>query len=639
MKPYLVRQRHRAPSRGRSAARDPGWALEDELLAPDQCTSASIGPGKILRQLGQYLFYVSTPLHRSSGTWYLQQSHNLRDPTGPVTRRGLTVRPVLHKHGGPVWLGRYRGTGAKVSNCARATYNQDAKIVDEKQWHEGGQDCLGLFMCLRKVRPDERTECDSSVLYRMQKNELAVLWEQQNVPSQCAMSLLFILSHSNTLLSPPEDIQEDSIANRYNLTPTTTTSPSSLIIELNAIVSPSRPLQELDALVGILHVFRLIPQSRHALLYTVSRCRTSSKDTLDPHASTANFRGQVPLQPLQQRGFQIFNVVPPTNPTNGGQRVPNVNEANETVPQRNPVSFPGQRFTSGGSTYEILGRLDPQEQQGQSRTMSDGLFRVRRVGSATVYAMKRLKLDRPGRTRAEVNVAEQIRETGSPRHLNLLVKLLLDDVTMQASLLFELCDMGNVEQAIHKHRAACTRYEEKSIWIHCAGLVKALAFLHEGVDLDRSEIKVPGWNMVAHLDIKPANIFLSSQGGKDGVPRIVLGDFGCAVSRDDVMTGRASKWTIGYGTTGWYPPEAANRGNPRYGKPTDIWQLGGVLQVISLLSTLPSLSQLGRGEPCSRDYSKALNHFVITCMYARPEARPSILTLAKRLKKILGVDF
>nr|POE62635.1 mitogen-activated protein kinase kinase kinase 4 [Quercus suber] len=307
--------------------------------------------------------------------------------------------------------------------------------------------------------------------------------------------------------------------------------------------------------------------------------------------------------------------------------------------QHNAGNGPGRIFNSGNTTYEIVGILDPRERQGQNRTMSDGIFKVRRYGHSTLYAMKRLRVDRPSRTRAEVNVAQQIRDAGSPRHLNLLVKILMDDVTLQTSLLFELCDQGNMEQEILRRKMIPSKYHEDAIWIHCSALVKALAFLHEGVDLDRPDIKVQGWNTIAHLDIKPSNIFLSSQGAKGDVPRLVLGDFGCAVSRDDIVTGRASKCIIGYGTAGWYPPEASRKVNPRYGKPTDIWQLGGILQVICLLSSFPSLSQLGRGDPCSRDYSKDLNSFVIACMNARPDRRPTILALANHLKSTLGAAF
>lgn len=299
----------------------------------------------------------------------------------------------------------------------------------------------------------------------------------------------------------------------------------------------------------------------------------------------------------------------------------------------------GTRFTSGGCTYDIIENIDPRKLEAVvEKAMSEGIYKVCDVSDNKVYAFKRLTIARAGRARAETNVLLQIRNVGEPRHLNSLKQFLWDIETKTPSVILEFCDLGNVEQDIRRHmNNRMSRYHEKDLLITFASLAKALRFLHDGVDVDRPEVVNPGWNTIAHLDLKPANVFLTSKGAKGIQPRVVLGDFGCAVTREDVVDNRSSAWQISYGTPGWYPPETNDRIAPRYGKPTDIWQLGGVIQVMSLLSTSPSMNMVRRGFPCSVDYGASLNDMVSLCLNQDYAKRPKIADLVDHLKTV--IDF
>jgi serine/threonine protein kinase len=136
------------------------------------------------------------------------------------------------------------------------------------------------------------------------------------------------------------------------------------------------------------------------------------------------------------------------------------------------------------------------------------------------------------------------------------------------------------------------------------------------------------WDDIAHLDLKPCNIFLSSSGGKYGYPRVVLADFGCAIKRSDVHRGREHPFIQECGTSNWYPPE--NIGEtiiPYYGPTTDVWQLGATIHTFCLLVREPERTILASGAPCGFGYSKELNHAVIHLTLPDAYSRPGQLDI------------
>ena len=134
--------------------------------------------------------------------------------------------------------------------------------------------------------------------------------------------------------------------------------------------------------------------------------------------------------------------------------------------------------------------------------------------------------------------------------------------------------------------------------------------------------------------------FLLPGHGAGRWPRVVLGDFGCAVTREDVQTGKTARDSIPCGTQGWFPPEIIEgitggwSGN--YGKPTDVWQMGAVIQCMTTTDPMPNQRLVDSGVPCSRNYSKELNHVVMEIMGKNDDHRPSAVDVAEMVVREIG---
>ncbi len=72
----------------------------------------------------------------------------------------------------------------------------------------------------------------------------------------------------------------------------------------------------------------------------------------------------------------------------------------------------------------------------------------------------------------------------------------------------ELCELGNFAHFLWEYGRAFPRLDEARVWKIIAELASGLRFIHDA--------------NVIHLDLKPANIFLTGEG------RLKIGDFGMA---------------------------------------------------------------------------------------------------------------
>jgi serine/threonine protein kinase len=162
-----------------------------------------------------------------------------------------------------------------------------------------------------------------------------------------------------------------------------------------------------------------------------------------------------------------------------------------------------------------------------------------------------------------------------------------------------------------------------------------LCFLHYGIpDAKGGDVRPikKDWDRMCHLDLKPCNIFLMSSYGKH--PRVVLGDFGCAVTARDILQGEESPFEQGCGTPEWYPPEG--RKPPplgSYGPKTDMWQLGASLHVMGLLIGRPERDTLASRTPLGRHYGRTANSIVHELTRDNASKRYSAATLVKTLRK------
>lgn len=160
---------------------------------------------------------------------------------------------------------------------------------------------------------------------------------------------------------------------------------------------------------------------------------------------------------------------------------------------------------------------------------------------------------------------------GSHPNINMMYETFAGSEDRHRTLILEHCDAGSLEDFITTHIHQNTLVAEPFIWHVLSGMCAALAFLHSGVrDPVKHDARVMPWFSIAHLDIKPANVFLSTKPALgheyDLFPRVVLGDLGCAVYAKDIGRDVFDIDCLPFGTHGWHPPEMQTVGNTRVGK-------------------------------------------------------------------------
>ncbi|KAK3699051.1 hypothetical protein LTR37_016655 [Vermiconidia calcicola] len=281
--------------------------------------------------------------------------------------------------------------------------------------------------------------------------------------------------------------------------------------------------------------------------------------------------------------------------------------------------------------------------------MSFGVRMVHHTESNEVRVEKRLRVDEEGsRERAfiERNAMMQLRKAGRHPNINYLHDCFQIPCSPLVSLIVEFCDRGTLEDERMDLDLQGKWAPEAWIWHIFSSLCSALAMIHYGLrDPFDKEHKMTNWNTICHLDIKLLNVFVSrkSDSGHDmgnRFSRIVLGDFGCAVTKEDIESSKFARDSVPCGTRGWFPPELVENvtgwsGN--YGKPTDVWQMGGVIQTMCTRLVQPSQGPVRKGLPCGNGYSKELNHLVMEIMGKNDEYRPSAVDVAELVKRDMGI--
>ncbi|KAG0148679.1 hypothetical protein CROQUDRAFT_89950 [Cronartium quercuum f. sp. fusiforme G11] len=183
------------------------------------------------------------------------------------------------------------------------------------------------------------------------------------------------------------------------------------------------------------------------------------------------------------------------------------------------VSSPSRRpgFMSRHSSGEIRGR-----EEGRNRlemefdvlqTIGSGefgeVFKARHAASGIVYAIKRAKKPVGG----PKALSRQMEEVELLRTLNSPYIIRLHDAWQHAYHLHiqtEYCPNGTLQTFLDLAASSLPgRLDEERIWKILAELAQAVAFIHQ--------------HGILHLDLKPANVFVSAHGG------LKVGDFGLAV--------------------------------------------------------------------------------------------------------------
>ncbi|KAL0564073.1 mitosis inhibitor protein kinase swe1 [Marasmius crinis-equi] len=129
------------------------------------------------------------------------------------------------------------------------------------------------------------------------------------------------------------------------------------------------------------------------------------------------------------------------------------------------------------------------------------------------YAIKKSKTFEGARHRLrlkeEVEILEHLADkNGRRRHPNVLAFVDSWEEDEQLYICTELCDWGNLARFLWEYGRAFPRLDEARVWKIIADLSNGLRFIHD--------------SGVIHLDLKPANIFVTGEG------RFKIGDFGMA---------------------------------------------------------------------------------------------------------------
>lgn len=243
--------------------------------------------------------------------------------------------------------------------------------------------------------------------------------------------------------------------------------------------------------------------------------------------------------------------------------------------------------------------------------MNRGVFKVKTLTNDKIRVEKRLEstdAKSEERIQHEIYVLQRIRleNRGRPPCLNgLRGSTCIVRSGAFTAVYLEHCSEGTLNDLINRRQDSRYGIGERWLWKVVWSLACALSWLHEGRmhPYDVPNRQNGQWDSIAHLDIKPDNVFIHLDKSEQalsqnprGLFEIVLGDFGCAAKDGWTTTIRGlmdESHVQSTGTPGWFPPENANSPlydrnvNPYFGSKTDIWQVGGVLQCMMTLDEFP----------------------------------------------------
>ncbi|KAK0786100.1 hypothetical protein LTS16_008520 [Friedmanniomyces endolithicus] len=268
--------------------------------------------------------------------------------------------------------------------------------------------------------------------------------------------------------------------------------------------------------------------------------------------------------------------------------------------------------------------------------MSEAISLVSHVKTRIKRVEKTLRYDKDTKRRAIAELQTLGRVTRCA-NLNRMFEHWWDDTRSSVSFILEYCDQGSLSSMIDDMLERRRSFSEDFAWHTMIGVSKGLAFMHSGIGDPAHEQPVPGWNAIFHLDLKPCNIFFSSSGQRGRYPRVVIGDFGCSVSANDIGHGKEDPHRQPYGTPNWYPPEG--HAKTRYGAETDIWQCGAIISVMCRRANKPHHRYLESGDACGHGFGKSLSKtgsLVQRCCHRDYRRRPTAHAIFKDSISVAG---
>ncbi|SMR52000.1 unnamed protein product [Zymoseptoria tritici ST99CH_3D1] len=305
-----------------------------------------------------------------------------------------------------------------------------------------------------------------------------------------------------------------------------------------------------------------------------------------------------------------------------------------------PADARRSRLITPHSEYDIIKPLESRPGVPAAGGMNAGIFLLEHRSTRELYVEKRLRMRDEtdcARVASEQSALYEIRKAGSCTHIVDVIEAFAPSISPPyCSLVLEYCNSGTVKDFIERYIEERKITPEPFAWHIFAGVTAALCACHYGtMDAMHSTTSPRRWEPICHLDVKPSNIFLTSTGRTNAYPRVVLGDFGCAVREEDIDSGILEQVY----TPEWLPPEnerspyGARSLGSSLGPYTDVWQAGAVVQAMCRLLSAPNQGLVEEERPCGSRFTFALNNVISCCMARDPDDRPTAVELVKEIKR------
>lgn len=271
--------------------------------------------------------------------------------------------------------------------------------------------------------------------------------------------------------------------------------------------------------------------------------------------------------------------------------------------------------------------------------MSEAVNLVKSRTSGKLYVEKRVRTDGGNEKYARAEISALGRLGRESRHINFMVQYAFSHHFI--TFILEYCEGGSLRDKMTAYAMSKRTFSSDYLWHILVSIARGLAYMHFGI-LDAWDPRPvsSSWNTTCHLDLKLDNIFITSSDQRGGFPRVVIGDFGCVVTMQDIISGRASSKHQDAGNQDWFAPEhlakVVGSRRTRLGPESDIWQAGAVIQCLAQFLPEPDRGRLNSEYPVGSRYSGMLNAMVEELCHKDWRRRPSALKVVRAIERMMS---